>query len=158
MVQNDQPPRQGSSGARKMNPLKNLPRGTESILFVDDEASLARLGANLLDRIGYRAKACTGSKEALDLFRTDPQQYDLLITDLSMPEMSGLELVAACKTIRPGFPVILCTGHGTMDPEVEQSAERLNIDGILVKPVMLQDMAFIIRNVLNGRVPDGTGN
>jgi two-component system cell cycle sensor histidine kinase/response regulator CckA len=158
IVQDDHWSRQGSREApcaKWTNPLKNLPGGTESILFVDDEASLAKLGANLLDRIGYRAMACNGSKEALDLFKTDPSRYDLLITDLSMPGMSGLELAAACKAIRPGFPAILCTGHGAMDPEVEQSADKLKIDGILAKPVMLRDMAFVIRKVLNRQTTNG---
>lgn len=73
-----------------------------------------------------------------------------------MPDISGLELAAACKAIRPGFPAILCTGYSDTDPELTESARRENIDGILAKPIMLRDMATIIRTVLNGPTMDGS--
>jgi DNA-binding NtrC family response regulator len=130
-------------------PVQGLPTGTESILFVDDEASLSKLGADLLHRIGYRAVACNDGREALNLFKADPTCYDLLITDQSMPGMTGLELAAACKAIRPGFPAIICTGHGTMDPDMQ--TKGLQIDAVLAKPVMLREMALTVRKVLNSR-------
>ncbi len=125
-----------------------IPKGKESILFVDDEESLTRLSEQMLKRLGYQPHAFHSAGEALDFFRQAPKAVDLLITDLTMPHMSGLELAEACTALRPDLPVILCTGHGNMG-EQRRISDQLNIRALIGKPVRLQDLASTIRRVLD---------
>jgi CheY-like chemotaxis protein len=111
-------------------PVEGLPevsvlRGHERILFVDDEEALARWGQLTLEPLGYHVVACTSSTEALRLFQHAPQAFDLLITDQTMPGMTGEVLAREVWRIRPELPIILCTGTSlTMTPV---KAERLGI-------------------------------
>ena len=125
-----------------------IAKGTERILFVDDEESLTRLSEQMLNRLGYQPYAFHSAGEALDFFKQNPKTVDLLITDLTMPYMSGLELAEACTALRPDLPVILCTGHGNMG-EQRPVSDRLNIRAFIGKPVRLQDLALTIRRVLD---------
>ena len=121
--------------------------GHERILFVDDEEALARWGQLTLEPLGYRVVACTSGTEALEVFRDSPQAFDLLITDQTMPGMTGEVLAREVWRIRPDLPIILCTGTSiTMTPV---KAERLGIRAYLVKPVMKQDLSRAIRQVLD---------
>jgi PAS domain S-box-containing protein len=122
-------------------------RGNERILFVDDEAALARWGEQTLERLGYDVVACTSSVEALNRFRAAPQGFDLLITDRTMPGMTGEVLAREVKRIRPDLPIILCTSFSTT--MTREEAETMGIQAYLVKPIMRQDLALAIRQVLD---------
>ncbi len=124
-----------------------LPTGSESILFVDDEAPLADLGRSLLEGLGYRVEIRTAPLEALAAFRAAPSRYDLVITDLAMPQMNGLQLARELFLIRPGVPVILCTGFG--EPEEEHKARASGIRAVLYKPLLRRELAEAVRRVLD---------
>ena len=126
-----------------------LPRGQERILLVDDEASVAEMGYHLLTRLGYAVVTYTSSREALDAFRAAPERFDLLITDHTMPEMTGEALARAVRQIRPELPLILCTGFSeTMTAEY---AQALGIDAYLMKPWEIGVLAQTLRRVLTQR-------
>ena len=96
--------------------------GAGRILFVDDEESISRLGEHLLGHLGYTVTACTSALKALETFRTAPDQFDVVITDQTMPKMNGETLVGELLRIQPKIPVILCTGFShTMTPEKSQT-------------------------------------
>jgi two-component system cell cycle sensor histidine kinase/response regulator CckA len=142
-------PRIGASGAETIQPQEPPPHGTERILFVDDTAMLAGLGQALLEQWGYDVVAKTSGREALDTFRGAPHRFDLVITDQNMPEMTGEQLVDELRLLRPGIPIILCTGLGqTMDTA---TAQALGIEACLVKPWLVHDLAQTIRRVLTQR-------
>lgn len=126
-----------------------FPKGSEVILFVDDEILLTQLGADMLERMGYRIKTCTSGSKALALFKYNPTGYDLLIADLFMPEMSGLVLAAECKIIRPDFPVIISSGQNFLDAGHREKIDSLNIAAILNKPYSFMDLACVVRSVLD---------
>ncbi len=121
--------------------------GTERILLVDDEASIISMVKQQLTRMGYRVTARTASIEALEIFKKQPDEFDLVITDLTMPNMTGDHLTREIKRLRPQTPVILCTGFSDkINPEV---AKAIKIDGYILKPVVRQDIDAAIRKVMN---------
>jgi PAS domain S-box-containing protein len=123
-----------------------LQGGSESILFVDDEPDLARLGEALLSRLGYDVVAKTSSRDALKTFMNDPSKFSLLVTDQIMPEMTGSVLAQHVLRIRPDMPVILITGHSeTMSRE---HAKEIGISEFVMKPVSKQELAGVVRRVL----------
>lgn len=123
------------------------PRGSERILLVDDEADISTMLTNMLKRLGYSVTAHNSSSEALEMFRKNQDQYDLVISDMSMPEMTGIELGKEILSIRPSIPVILCTGFG--DKDSEKQALDAGIRSILTKPVSRSEMAKTVRQVLD---------
>ncbi len=120
--------------------------GMEHILFVDDERSLVELGQELLGSLGYAVSVASGSHEALELFRSAPSGFDLVITDLTMPGMSGKELAREIIAIRPDMPIILCTGFSDMT--TEQQARETAIKGFIMKPYSIISLDKVIREVL----------
>lgn len=124
-----------------------MPHGQERILFVDDETALAEIGRQMLQNLGYTVEARTDSIEALEVFKDRPDQFDLLITDNAMPNMTGLELARQVRQVRPGMPVILYTGFSDEISEVKAMA--IGIRGFLMKPIIWEEMARIIRQVLD---------
>ena len=126
---------------------KQLPSGKESILFVDDEAIIADLSKKTLEHFGYRVETRLNPKEALDLFQIKPTAFDLVITDMTMPQMSGAELSEKILEIRPDIPIIICTGHSSLMDE--KKAADMGISAFVMKPVEMQKMAKIIREVLD---------
>jgi PAS domain S-box-containing protein len=123
-----------------------LQGGSESILFVDDEPDLAKLGEILLSRLGYRVAAKTSSPEALKTFMSAPSGFDLVVTDQIMPEMTGAVLAQRILQVRPDMPIILITGHSeTMSRE---QAKEIGISEFIMKPVSQQELAGVIRRVL----------
>jgi len=129
------------------NSEEPLPQGHECILFVDDEESLARLGGEMLESLGYYAVVRMSASEALQAFRMAPQRFDLLITDVTMPNINGLSLAKDCRLLRPDLPIILCSGS-----EHTLSEEAKDVNGLTqyaLKPLMLQDVARTIRQVLD---------
>ena len=129
----------------KKNPLAP---GKERILYVEDEKPVAAVGRRLLTHLGYRVTALTSSLEAREVFHRRPQEFDLVITDLTMPQMTGLELAADFIKIRPDLPIILCSGYS--DSVSPESARQLGIREFLSKPVTIADFARVIRQVLDG--------
>jgi PAS domain S-box-containing protein len=121
--------------------------GKESILFVDDERSLATLGHAMLAKLGYQVKVMTSSLEALDAFRADPNGFDLLITDITMPQMTGDVLANQARKIRPDLPVIVMSGFS--ERMNQEKAKDAGIDGFISKPMMIGDLARSIREVLD---------
>lgn len=126
---------------------RSIPAGSERIMFVDDEDSMVKLGEQVLTRLGYRVTVKKNGVEALAAFRQQPDKYDLIITDMTMPNMTGDNLATALMGIRPDIPVIICTGFSEqMD---KQKASALGIRAFVMKPFMVKDIAETIRNVLD---------
>ena len=125
-----------------------LPSGNERVLFVDDEAMLVDMSQQILQRLGYQVTACTSSVEALQHFQNDPSAFDLIITDMTMPHMTGKELATAILEINPQFPIILCTGFS--ETISEEAAKHIGIQAFILKPIVMGDLAETMRKVLDG--------
>ncbi len=125
-----------------------LPKGTERILFVDDEEMLASLGAKLLTEMGYQVSIMNESTEALKMFTANSDRFDLVITDQTMPNLTGKELIEELKKVRPDIPTILCTGYSSKIDEYE--AAELGISAFLMKPLALPTLSQTVRRVLDG--------
>ena len=124
-----------------------LPGGTEQILFVDDEETSVEIIEKMMEKLGYKVTSRTSSIEALKVFRDNPEGFDLVITDMTMPDMTGKGLAKELMAIRPEIPVILLTGFSEqMD---EYSAKKMGIKAYLMKPVVMKDLAKEIRGVLD---------
>ena len=123
-----------------------IPKGTESILFIDDELALAELWANSLKRLGYKVVTATGGPQALELFRERPLEFDLVITDQTMPKMTGIEIAEQMLRVRPDLRILLCTG--LIERMIEERARRIGVRGLLRKPLELREAARTIREVL----------
>ena len=126
-----------------------VPGGKERILFVDDEPFQIDLGRQMLGRLGYRVTAFTRSPEAWQAFQDDPRAFDLVITDMTMPEMTGDELARRVMGLRPDLPVVLCTGYS--ERITEEAAEALGISGFVMKPVVIRELALLLREILDAR-------
>ena len=124
----------------------DLPRGAERVLFVDDEDFQLNLAKKSLGALGYKVTVITDPALALEEFRARPGDYDLVITDMTMPQMSGIDLAKEIKSIRTGIPVVLSTGYAQMLSE--KPAAKLGVEAVVAKPVPLRTMAETIRNVL----------
>ena len=129
--------------------LKTLPTGNEHILFIDDEDILIDLGKNMLKKLGYRVEILTQPLKALEIFRTQPDRFDLVISDMTMPNMTGDTLAMELMKIRPDIPVIICTGYSErMD---DRRARELGIKGLIMKPFTIRSLSKTVRNVLDGK-------
>jgi CheY-like chemotaxis protein len=124
----------------------DLPGGNERILFVDDESAIVKVNKTRLERLGYHVTGVSSSKDALALFENRPDAFDLVITDMTMPEMSGEGLARNCLRIRPEMPVILCTGYS--DIITEARAREIGIKEYVLKPILIQDLAAAIRRAV----------
>jgi CheY-like chemotaxis protein len=129
-------------------PQTLIPRGTERILFVDDEKGLVDTFQPMFETLGYVVTARTSSIEALEAFRNDPERFDLVITDMTMPNMTGKDLAKELMAIRPNIPIILCTGFSEQIDEKE--ASLLGIRAFLMKPFVIRKIAHTVRQVLDG--------
>jgi len=105
------------------------------------------LGQELLGSLGYKVITKTNSFEALETFRTDPQGFDLVITDMTMPGLRGEELAREIIALRPGMPIILCTGYSELINETQ--AREMGISEFVMKPYMAANLADTIRKALN---------
>jgi CheY-like chemotaxis protein len=124
-----------------------LPTGNERIFFVDDENALVDLGHRMLEGLGYSLECRTSSIEALELFRDQPHNFDLVITDMTMPNLTGDKLAAELMTIRPDIPVILCTGFS--EQITEEKAQKMGIRKFVLKPMVMYTLARAVRQVLD---------
>lgn len=124
-----------------------LPAGHERILLVDDEEEIIYLEKQMLERLGYQISFRTSSVDALEAFKANPDTFDLVITDMTMPNMTGDQLAKELISIKPDIPIILCTGFSEwIDRE---KSEAIGIKGFLMKPVVLNKIAKMVRNVLD---------
>ena len=123
------------------------PTGTEQILLVDDEAPIARLEKHVLERLGYTVTSRLSSIDALETFNSSPQSFDLVISDMSMPNMTGDQLAKELISIRPNIPVIICTGFS--EQINKEKARSYGIKGFLMKPIIRSELAVMVRNVLD---------
>ncbi|MFC1891570.1 PAS domain S-box protein [Thermodesulfobacteriota bacterium] len=142
-------PRIEEEVASTEEPLVQLPKGSERVLFVDDENVSADVMQLMLENLGYKVTARTSSIEALEAFKNDPNGFDLVITDMTMPNMTGKDLAKEIMSIRSGMPIILCTGFSE---QIDESrAKEMGISAYLMKPIVMRDMANTIREVLDKR-------
>ena len=130
----------------KVASLSPIPTGKERILLVDDEEIQVRSVQNMLERLGYRVIGKTDAREALEVFRAQPDAFDLVITDQTMPHLTGEKLAQELLVIRPDLPIILSTGFSEVIHEEE--AKALGIREFAMKPLTVRDMAVRIRRAL----------
>jgi len=125
-----------------------LPIGIERILFIDDEPMLVELAKKMLSKLGYSVVTRSSSSEALELFQRDPDKYDLVITDMTMPEMTGDRLAQEIMKIRHEIPIILCSGYS--EHISQEKAKKIGIREFVMKPFEMKALAETIRKVLDG--------
>ena len=128
-------------------PLQDVPGGSERVLLVDDEEALVKVGRTILEDLGYKVCAFTGSADALNHFKNDPSDFDVVITDYTMPQMSGYELAEKIRKIRPEVPIILCSGY--LDEDVELRIRNAAINEFVKKPITRHDLATALRRIFD---------
>jgi DNA-binding NtrC family response regulator len=124
-----------------------LVKGQGHILMVDDEVSITNLGKRILEKYGYTVTTANNPKDAIDLFSKNAKQFDVVVTDLTMPDMKGDRLITEIQKIRAGTPCILCTGYSR-----EITVKTDSIDGlkdVLIKPLRQKEFVSAIQHVLN---------
>ena len=127
--------------------IQEIPRGSESILFVDDEISIVNMVQRMFERLGYKVQTATTPQDALDRFTLNPSYFDLVITDMTMPQMTGVKLSEKLMDIRPDIPIIICTGHSALVDE--EKAKELGLAAYLMKPINMKETAQTIRKILD---------
>ncbi|MFO7560296.1 MAG: PAS domain S-box protein [Desulfobacterales bacterium] len=125
---------------------KETPKGTERILFVDDEEAIVNVNKQQLERLGYQVEFTTNPLKALELFRSHPDRYNLIITDMTMPQITGDKLAEKLMKIRPDIPVILCTGYS--EKMTQESVKKIGIRKLIEKPIDRSELAMAIRSAL----------
>lgn len=126
---------------------KDIPGGTECILFVDDEKPLTDFGRKLLEHLGYEVLCCNTSIEALEIFRADHKKFDLILTDQTMPNMTGMDMAQEMLLIRPDLPIILMTGFS--QEATEEKVAQVGIKSLLLKPMNIRETANALRKALD---------
>jgi PAS domain S-box-containing protein len=129
--------------------LNALPTGAEQILFIDDEETLIDLGRNMLTKLGYQVVARTSSLEAIEAFKANPDKFDLIISDMTMPNMTGDMLAEKITKIRSDIPIIICTGFSEQLSDAKLTA--LGIKGLLMKPLTIRELSRTVRKVLDAK-------
>jgi PAS domain S-box-containing protein len=124
-----------------------IPGGSENLLLVEDDEALKEAEKNLLAELGYKVTALTSSVEALEMFRNVPDKFDIMVTDFVMPKMTGIQLSRKIHEIRPGIPVIICTGYS--DVLSQQKTEFLEVGDVVWKPIDLTIIARSIRKLID---------
>ena len=133
----------------KSRPIEQAAAGKERILFIDDEPLLAELGKAMLACLGYEVTVRTSSQEALATFRNHPELFDAVITDQTMPGMTGMEMAEQMLQTRPTLPIILCTGYSSLISEEKVFA--MGIKGFALKPLSRKELSLLLRQVLDRR-------
>ncbi len=137
----------GKAAVHDASAIEAPPLGSERILLVDDEPSVIQMSSETLERLGYHVTTVSSGTEALEVFRADPGQVDLVISDMTMPKMTGKALAQELMAIRPDIPIILCTGFSELISEKE--AESLGIRALVMKPIHRSRIAETVRRVLD---------
>jgi PAS domain S-box-containing protein len=133
--------------SEEIKKVEIYPTGNENILIVDDEEVIVNMLKRMLTSLGYTVTSMTSSTEALQTFGKDPGGFDLIITDMTMPNMNGVELIQRIHRIWPDFPIILCTGFSELIDK--ERASILGISKYLMKPIVKRDLAIAVRKVLD---------
>ncbi|MBU1628441.1 PAS domain S-box protein [bacterium] len=131
----------------KIESEEHIPFGNEKILFIDDEQCLVNVNKDFLERLGYSVTTRASSIEALGLFKNQPDRFDLVITDQTMPNLTGIALAKEIINIRPDIPIILCTGFSKAIPR--KNLESMGIKELILKPIVQRDLAITIRKTLD---------
>jgi PAS domain S-box-containing protein len=135
----------------KIENAADVPRGKERILLVDDEIELVESGIRVLKWMGYQVKGVTNPTEALEMIRAQPHQFDLIISDFSMPQMNGIQLAEEIRRINHGIPFVLLSGYSSDVPKKQIKSTIIN--GFITKPISKNDLARVIRKVLDENHP-----
>ena len=133
------------------SPQKDFRSHGERVLFVDDEESLVFLMTKMLQRLGYQVTGCTSPEEALEMFRSDPRNFDIVVSDLSMPQMSGVDLARELLQIRPGMPILIASGY--FGPAENEQARSLGLPDLLLKPDTIEKLGQTLHSVIAKRQP-----
>ncbi len=136
-----------STKVKEKEPTKQLFRGSERIMVVDDEGVVGRVVRNMLTKMGYKVTLFSSSLEAVSDFRRNPQNYDLVFTDMTMPDMTGAELAKEVLALRPELPVILSTGYSEIIDK--DKAARIGIRKFMLKPIKRRHLSKVVREVLD---------
>ncbi|GMV92134.1 MAG: hypothetical protein AMXMBFR82_19120 [Candidatus Hydrogenedentota bacterium] len=128
--------------------IQDVPSGHERILLLDDEAALVRILERGLRKLGYAITSETNPVDALALFKSDPNAFDIVISDLTMPKMTGMEFAAEIRTIRPDLPVVIASGHA--DDSLRERIAGIGVSYFLAKPIRVPEVARLIRSILGG--------
>jgi CheY-like chemotaxis protein len=126
-----------------------MPTGTETILYVDDEQALGEIAGEMLESLGYQVIVKTSSMEAYHFFAAAPERVDAVITDMSMPQLTGDKLAHKMLELRPDLPIIICTGYSEHISRAE--AARLGIREFLMKPFEMVQLAYAVRRTIDGK-------
>ena len=124
-----------------------IPRGSESIVYIDDETFLVEIAAQMLESLGYRVTGFSDSSQALAYITENPDKVDLVVTDMTMPRLTGMTLARKLLETRPGLPIIIGTGFS--ETLSEEKALEMGIRGYLMKPILLSNLARMIRDILD---------
>ncbi len=138
---------ESAEAVAKPEKITPLPMGKEQILFVDDEPFIVDIGKGMLEHLGYTVVTRTSSIEALEAFKAQPNKFDLVITDMTMPKMTGDELAKELMRIKPNSPIIICTGFS--EKITEEKARAMGIRRLIMKPIVQREMAKAIREALD---------
>ncbi len=130
-----------------------LPRGNERVLLVDDEESVVKMLQEMLEFLGYQVVALTNSIEAYRVFREKAETFDLVITDQTMPGLTGDELAKKMLHLRPELPIVLCTGFSEM--LTEEKAREIGLKAYIMKPVVISELGRVMRSVLDSDKEEG---
>ncbi len=142
-------PYEEEPGVTEFSDYGNIPEGNEHIFFIDDDPDILVLGQRLLEALGYKVTTAENGIKALAMFRAQPEIFDLVVTDMTMPGMTGTELAVAMIEIRPELPVILCTGYSSHIDE--EKAKKMGIGAFMLKPIVKKYLAETIRELLDRR-------
>lgn len=133
----------------KKEDKETLLGGSVTVLLVDDEDMLLIVGKKMLESLGYRVVALNSSTEAVESFRKEPNKFDIVITDQTMPYMTGFNLARELMNIRPEIPIILCTGYS--ETVSEEKARAAGIKDFLLKPIERREIAVKVKKILNSK-------
>jgi len=133
--------------SRQSKIVSSYPGGAEKVLIVDDEDVIVQMERQMLESLGYKVTALTSSKEAWDVLQKQPASFDLVITDMTMPNITGIELAQRYLSLRPDASIILCTGFSELING--ESSKDLGIRGFIMKPVLKKDLATAVRKALD---------
>lgn len=136
----------GSAGDTTAPAARHLPRGNARILLVDDDPILVDIGKQMLDHLGYQVEGYTSSTDAIAAFRSQPDRFDLVLTDITMPHLTGDQMVKMIFALRPDIPVILCTGFS--ESIGEERARDLGVKAFVMKPLVLEELARVVHAAL----------
>jgi CheY-like chemotaxis protein len=131
--------------------LEPLPGGSEHIVFIDDDPFLVDIGTEIIEGLGYRVTSFSQSPEALAYLSAHARQVDLVVTDLTMPKLTGIDLAKALHTQQAQIPVLLCTGHN--EGLTGEDLQSIGIETIILKPITMHNLALQVRAALDRDKP-----